>query len=75
MFDPEGPPPSQGNNPSYIFDLPANRLLLSDPRFVGLCAKLDLVDYWTKTERWPDCAEDGVLPYDFKAEARRLAAS
>jgi len=75
MFDPDGPPPSQGNNPGHIFDLPANRLLLSDPRFVGLCAKLGLVDYWTKTERWPDCADAGVLRYDFKAEARRLAAS
>ena len=75
MFDPDGPPPSQGNNPGHIFDLPANRLLLSDPRFVGLCAKLGLVDYWTKTERWPDCADEGVLPYEFKAEARRLAAA
>ncbi len=52
-----------------------NSGMMRDPRFVGLCAKLGLVDYWTKTERWPDCADDGVLPYDFKAEARRLAAS
>jgi hypothetical protein len=47
--------------------------MMPDIRFVGLCAKLGLCDYWVKTGRWPDCAEDGVLAYDFKAECRRLA--
>ena len=36
---------------------------------VGLC------DYWVKSGRWPDCAVAGVLPYDFKAECRRQAAT
>jgi hypothetical protein len=45
-----------------------------DPRFAAFCAKLGLCDYWTKTGHWPDCADAGVLPYDFKAECRRLAA-
>ncbi len=45
-----------------------------DIRFVGLCAKLGLCDYWVKTGRWPDCAELVASDYDFKAEARRLAA-
>ena len=45
--------------------------MMHDIRFVGLCAKLGLCDYWVTTGRWPDCAEDGVLSYDFKAECRR----
>jgi hypothetical protein len=53
------------------FDAPAFR---EDTRFVRLCAKLGLCDYWTETGHWPDCAAQGALPYDFKAECRRLAA-
>jgi hypothetical protein len=40
--------------------------LRNDPRFVGLCARLGLVEYWTVTDNWPDCA--GEVPYDFRAE-------
>jgi TolB-like protein/tetratricopeptide (TPR) repeat protein len=47
--------------------------LIRDPRFPQLCAKLKLCDYWVQTDRWPDLAVDGVTPYDFKAECRRLA--
>jgi TolB-like protein len=43
--------------------------LRNDPRFVGLCARLGLVEYWTATERWPDCAEE--VPYDFRAESEQ----
>ena len=53
---------------------PAFAEIRSDPRFVILCAKLHLCAYWIASDRWPDCADPGVLPYDFKAEARRLAA-
>ena len=42
-----------------------------DKRFVRLCAKLGLCDYWLETSHWPDCAAEGVLPYDFKAECAR----
>jgi TolB-like protein len=45
--------------------------LIRDPRFPRLCAKLGLCDYWVTTGRWPDLAEDGATPYDFKAECRR----
>jgi adenylate cyclase len=51
-----------------------NADMRNDPRFVRLCMALGLCDYWVKADRWPDCADDGALPYDFKAEARRLAA-
>ena len=39
-----------------------------DPRFVKLCARLGLVEFWLATDLWPDCADE--VPYDFKAECR-----
>lgn len=36
------------------------------PQFPRLCARLGLAQYWLKTGRWPDCAEDEGLAYDFK---------
>jgi TolB-like protein len=71
----EGRVPDGTLSPIIMFsalDAPAFR---EDTRFVRLCAKLGLCDYWTETGHWPDCAAEGVLPYDFKAECRRLAAS
>jgi len=46
--------------------------LRADPRFVRLCARLGLVQYWTATQRWPDCADE--VPYDFREECARLTA-
>jgi TolB-like protein/class 3 adenylate cyclase len=40
--------------------------LRNDPRFPRLCARLGLVEFWTATSKWPDCADE--VPYDFKAE-------
>ncbi len=37
----------------------------NDPRFVPLCARLGLVEFWLTTQKWPDCVEE--VPYDFKA--------
>jgi adenylate cyclase len=42
-------------------------------RFVQLCARLGLCDYWTTTDSWPDCAARLANLFDFNAEARRLA--
>jgi TolB-like protein len=39
--------------------------LRNDPRFVPLCARLGLVEFWLATGKWPDCADE--VPYDFKA--------
>lgn len=39
--------------------------LRSDPRFPRLCARLGLVELWTTTKKWPDCARE--VPYDFEA--------
>ena len=72
MFEPDGPPPA-GGTPAVMW-LPLYAPMRRDRRFVVLCAKLGLCDYWGKSGRWPDCADPGVLPYDFKAECRRMAA-
>lgn len=37
----------------------------NDPRFVQLCARLGLVEFWLATQKWPDCVNE--VPYDFKA--------
>ena len=47
-----------------------NRPMMGDIRFVQLCHKIGLSTYWVATGHWPDCADQ--LPYDFKAEVRRL---
>ena len=43
--------------------------LRNDQRFVPLCARLGLVEFWTTTGKWPDCADE--VPYDFRAECDR----
>jgi hypothetical protein len=44
--------------------------LRNDPRFARLCARLGLVELWTATDVWPDCADE--VPYDFRAECARV---
>jgi TolB-like protein/tetratricopeptide (TPR) repeat protein len=46
--------------------------LRRDPRFARVCAKLGLVDCWTTSGHWPDCADE--VPYDFRAECAKAAA-
>lgn len=46
--------------------------LRRDQRFAMLCARLGLVDYWTTSGHWPDCADE--VPYDFKAECVKAVA-
>ncbi|HSZ51923.1 MAG TPA: winged helix-turn-helix domain-containing protein [Caulobacteraceae bacterium] len=58
-----------------MFSLYLRGNLIRDPRYPRLCAKLGLCDYWVETGKWPDCADAGLLPYDFKAECRRLATA
>jgi TolB-like protein/tetratricopeptide (TPR) repeat protein len=43
--------------------------LRNDPRFPRLCARLGLVEFWTATGKWPDCADE--VPYDFEAECTK----
>jgi hypothetical protein len=70
MFETQGPL-AGGWSPGLLFMTQANRAMIEDPRFVGLCAKLGLCDYWLRSGLWPDCADE--VPYDFRAESRRLA--
>jgi adenylate cyclase len=45
-----------------------------DVRFMDLCARLGLTDYWAATGQWPDFAAEVRGRYDVAAEAtRRLA--
>ena len=45
-----------------------------DPRFMRLCARLGLCDYWVRTRRWPDCADELSRYYDFRREAERYVS-
>ena len=49
---------------------PGYAALRADRRFVRLCEKLGLCDYWVGAGVWPDCADE--LGYDLRAEARGL---
>ncbi len=46
--------------------------LRDDPRFPRLCARLGLVEFWTTSGKWPDCAD--TVPYDFQAECAKASA-
>jgi len=48
-------------------DMPEIR---NDPRFVRLCARLGLVEFWLQSGTWPDCAD--TTPYDFRAECETV---
>ena len=45
--------------------------LRQDPRFVRLCTRLGLADYWVSTGHWPDCADEVAPSYDFRAACER----
>jgi len=72
MFRPNGPLPITAFGPNVIFEPYRDGGLPQDPRFLRLCAKLGLLSYWLETGVWPDCADQ--VPYDFRAEARNVAA-
>lgn len=59
-------------NPGMLFLRLDQGALIDDPRFVGLSAKLGLLDYWTATGHWPDAADDPTLSYNLRGEARRF---
>ena len=73
MFEPGAPLQAGAWAPAVIF-VAANRRMSADRRFVPLCARMGLVDYWTRSGHWPDCADDAALGYEFRAECRAVAA-
>ncbi len=50
-------------------DMPEIR---NDPRFVRLCARLGLVEFWLQSGKWPDCADQ--VPYDFRTACESARA-
>ena len=74
MFDPDKGSPNGAEGPSMMFNVSHATAMMRDIRFVGLCDRLGLCDYWTKTGRWPRLRDAVALFYDFRAEARRLAS-
>lgn len=45
-----------------------------DPRFMRLAQRVGLLDYWEKSENWPDFCAEPDMPYDCKKEAAKLKA-
>ena len=66
-----GPSDVMGNNAyrtHLLFSVTCQNLR-ADPRFIKVCARLGLVEYWLSTGLWPDCADE--TPYDFRAECEK----
>jgi TolB-like protein len=58
---------------SIIFGV-TNAAMRHDPRFVELCGRLGLCDYWVASDKWPDCVDEVSSDYDLKALAREFVA-
>ena len=58
-------------DPEVLFRPTANAMR-RDPRFMPLAAKLGLVDFWKRTNHWPDFCEAKDRPYDCRAVAAKL---
>jgi DNA-binding winged helix-turn-helix (wHTH) protein/TolB-like protein len=56
----------------YFLYYPEMKAFRADPRFMPLAKRLGLVDYWVKSNRWPDFCAEPDLPYDCRAVARSL---
>ena len=74
VHDPQEVFESGGLLPLIHLSIPANRTMMADRRFVSICHRLGLCDYWVEQDSWPDCTDFISEHYDFKAEARRLVA-
>jgi hypothetical protein len=58
---------------SGVIFRPALRKFRHDPRFMIVAKRVGLLDYWTKSGKWPDFCFDPDQPYDCKAEAAKLS--
>jgi TolB-like protein len=61
------------SNPPTVLFMPQALPMRQDRRFMALAARWGLVDYWTRTGKWPDFCSGPGLPYDCKSEAAKLA--
>lgn len=58
---------------SGVMFRPSLRKFREDPRFMTVAKRIGLVDYWTKSGKWPDFCFDPDQPYDCKTEAAKLS--
>jgi Flp pilus assembly protein TadD len=58
---------------SEVFFRPMMREFREDSRFMAVATRAGLVDYWRKTDRWPDFCSEPDLPYDCREEAAKAA--
>jgi len=58
---------------SGVIFRPSLRKFRHDRRFMLVAKRIGLIDYWTKSGKWPDFCFDPDQPYDCKAEAAKLA--
>ena len=67
-----GPVGASGDHIGFNADHPVGLFDANTPemrnnvRFVKLCARYGLVEYWLELQIWPDCVDE--VPYDFRAE-------
>ncbi len=59
---------SRATTTTSLFDTRFAIPLQQNIRFPRLCARLGLVDYWSASGHWPDCAQSVAPYYDFKTE-------
>ena len=57
-----------GYRPALLFHASMPELR-NDPRFVPLCARLGLAEFWVSTGQWPDCVDE--VPYDFRSACEK----
>ncbi len=55
-----------------VLFLPSAEGMRRDPQFMALAAKLGLVEFWERTNHWPDFCEAKDRPYDCRAVAAKL---
>ena len=60
---------------SYLLFRPAFHRFRQNPRFMTIAKQLGLLQYWTRTGRWPDFCFEPDLPYDCKKVAAEIARS
>ena len=60
------------SNGTEMLFRPGMKSIRRDRRFIAFAKQMGLLDYWRTTDKWPDFCGEADLPYDCKAEARRI---
>ncbi|HEX8841649.1 MAG TPA: hypothetical protein VF757_05045 [Sphingomicrobium sp.] len=59
---------------SYLLFRPAFHRFRQNRRFMTIAKQIGLLQYWTRTGRWPDFCFESDLPYDCKKVAAAIAS-